>query len=152
LTLQGHRHLTAADKSSCPTAPGGLEIGAGFAAPPTAGGLGAAGTGGFPAPGLAATGGGFGLEATGGGAFVTVAGVLDGCGLGVAFGKAGFFHGVADPLELPPIPGKTAIGFAELSAVTEVTEGFGGGAAGAAGRRGGGGGAAGIALGGTSSR
>jgi len=125
----------------------------------TGGGLGATGIGGFAAPGLApaagglgaegfaVTGGALGLEATGGTTLPLV---------GVTRSEAsdtgveGFFHGAADPFE-GTIPGNTAIGLAEASAVTEVgaTLGVGEGT----GRvLGGGGGAEGAALGGANSR
>jgi len=164
------RLASAAAKSIWPTAAGFVIFAFGTAVP-LGGGLGAVGIGGLPgglvAPGFAATGGGitFGFVATGGGGLAFSA--LEGLELvGVVFaeslvGAAGFFQGVAEPLE-GASPGKTATGLADASAITDLTAGviFGAAAvASAAGvdggrRRAGGGGAAGGALGflGTSSR
>lgn len=132
-------------------------------------GRGAVGIGGFPGtfgppgPGFAATGGGgLGFEATGGGGLG--AKELDGRELAglesvdaplLACGV--FFHGAAEPFD-GPIPGKTAMGFADASAVTDlmVIEGpVPGPAGGGGGRRpmgGGGGAATAFGFGGTSSR
>lgn len=65
-------------------------------------------------------------------------------------GTEGFFHGAADPFE-GASPGNTAIGLAEVSAVTDVGTTFGVGEG--TGRvLGGGGGAEGATLGGANSR
>ena len=104
---------------------------------------------GGPRPALGAIGGGFGLVATGGpGGFGTGDGLAE-----LGSGVAGFFHGVAEPLE-GTMPGKTETGLADAFAATELNDGFGAdGLASGVGRgRAGGGGGAGAALGGTSSR
>lgn len=132
--------LTAAAKSNWPpTAAGFAEAPPGFGA---AGGREAVGTVGLPgafgAPGLLARGGGPGLGFTaGGGAFVArelvgleLAGVLP---LEAPFVVAAvFFHGVAEPLE-GAMPGNTATGFADGSAVNAFAGAFATGAADAAG-------------------
>ena len=169
--------LTTAARSSCPAGAAGFDKPPAFGFGAAAGGLDADGTGGFPptfggagAPGFAAKGGGpgFGFGA-GGGAF-DASELLGRELVGVVSTEepfvpvdAVFFQGAADPFA-GIIPGKTATGFAEGSAVI----GFGkvldaAGAAGAAaaagatggGRRpagGGGGAGAAFGFGGTSSR
>ena len=165
--------LTAAARSICPPTAAGFAtppgLAGGFATP----GRGAVGIGGFPpatgglgAPGLLAKGGGVGLGlfATGGGGGLPArelpgreaAGVLALEPFAVVAGD--FFHGVADPFD-GAIPGNTATGFAEASAVTGLATIFGaagapGGRGAAGGGGGGGGAAAGLALGlgGTSSK
>lgn len=167
-----HKVLTAAARSRPgppppPPPPRGFGAAGRAAAAP---GLGALGTGGFPggfgAPGLAPTGGGagFGFVATGGGGLPPPTELLGRELAGLSWVAAGFFHGVADPLD-GAIPGNTETGFAEASAAIALTVGFGtvagvglvaAGAAGAEGGRrrlGGGGGAAGaFGFGGTNSR
>jgi len=73
----------------------------------------------FGPPGLAANGGaGFGLAATGGGGLPAneLAGLeLAGEPPVLSLAVGAFFHGVAEPFD-PPIPGKTATGFAPESA------------------------------------
>ena len=107
--------------------------------------------GGFETPGLEATGGGLGLFATGGaGLFAKeLEGREDAGELSAVAALAVLFQGAADPLE-DAIPGKTAIGFAEASAVTDdgLETGVGTGRV----LGGGAGAATGAALGGTSSR
>lgn len=170
--------LTTAAKSSCPEGAEGLDTPPGFGFGAAAGGLEAAGTGGLAptfggAPGFAAKGGGPGFGFGAGGGPLDASELTGREFVGVVSLDdpfvpidAVFFQGAADPFE-GTIPGKTATGFADGSAVI----GFGNvlaveavgvtgvtGAAGAVGgtRRppGGGGGGAGAALGfgGTSSR
>ena len=125
---------------------------------PTLGGAPTAGLlatgGGGPGLGFAANGGGFGAATLPG---LEVVGVLL-CDESAA--DAVLFHGAADPFE-GAIPGKTATGFADGSAETDLSPALSAaGAAGGAGVArlaaggggGGGGGAAAFGLGGTSSR
>lgn len=144
--------LTAAARSTCPTAVAGFETAPGREAE-AAGGRGAVGMGGFADPfaetlGFTGITGGFGLAATGGGGLDPIA-ELGRELAGVVSTGEGFFHGVADPLEAC-IPGNTDIGLDDASATTGVRDIFGAGVG--AGRDLGGGGGAETTLGGTSSR
>ena len=144
--------LTAAARSTCPTAVAGFDTALGREVE-AAGGRGAVGMGGFADPfaetlGFTGITGGFGLAATGGGGLDPKA-ELGRELAGVVSAVEGFFHGVADPLE-GCIPGNTDTGLDDASATTGMTDIFG--VAVGAGRDLGGGGGAEIALGGTSSR
>jgi hypothetical protein len=94
--------LTAAARSTCPTAVAGFENALGREVE-AAGGRGAVGMGGFADPfaetlGFTGITGGFGLAATGGGGLDPIA-ELGRELAGVVSTVGGFFHGVADPLE-----------------------------------------------------